>query len=143
IGYLPELPPLYPEMEVVEYLEFVGRIKGLSKAEIPKRLDEVAEKCAIADVKTKLIGKLSKGYRQRVGLAQASIHNPDVLILDDPTAGLAPKQINETPDLIRGLAGDHTNILSTHIIPEVEQTCQQVLITNTGTLVATHSAQNL
>src|SRR5213593_3263741 len=143
IGYLPELPPLYPEMEVVEYLEFVGRIKGLSKAEIPKRLDEVAEKCAIADVKTKLIGKLSKGYRQRVGLAQAIIHNPDVLILDEPTAGLDPKQINETRDLIRTLAGDHTIILSTHILPEVEQTCQKVIIINKGKLVATDSVNNL
>ena len=101
------------------------------------------DRCAIADVKMKLLGKLSKGYRQRVGLAQAIIHNPDVLILDEPTAGLDPKQINETRDLIKSLAGDHTIILSTHILPEVEQTCQQVLIINKGKLVATDSVHNL
>jgi ABC-2 type transport system ATP-binding protein len=94
-------------------------------------------------VKNKLLGKLSKGYRQRVGLAQAIIHNPDVLILDEPTAGLDPKQINETRDLIKGLAGDHTIILSTHILPEVEQTCEQVIIINKGKLVATDSVRNL
>ncbi len=104
---------------------------------------EVCERCAVADVRTKLIGKLSKGYRQRVGLAQAIIHNPDVLILDEPTAGLDPKQINETRDLIKSLAGDHTIILSTHILPEVEQTCEQVLIINKGKLVATDSVHNL
>jgi ABC-2 type transport system ATP-binding protein len=97
----------------------------------------------VADVRNKLLGKLSKGYRQRVGLAQAIIHNPDVLILDEPTAGLDPKQINETRDLIKGLAGDHTIILSTHILPEVEQTCEQVLIINKGKLVATDSVRNL
>jgi ABC-2 type transport system ATP-binding protein len=143
IGYLPETPPVYPEMEVREYLHFVGSLKGLSGAELARRTDEVAGRCAIADVKTKLIGKLSKGYRQRVGLAQAIIHNPDVLILDEPTAGLDPKQINETRDLIRGLAGEHTIILSTHILPEVEQTCEQVLIINKGKLVAKDSVANL
>ena len=143
IGYLPETPPLYPEMETAEYLKFVGRLKGLSASEVNKRVDYVCDRCAIADVKTKLLGKLSKGYRQRVGLAQAIIHNPDVLILDEPTAGLDPKQINETRELIRGLAGDHTIILSTHILPEVEQTCQQVIIINKGKLVATDSVQNL
>jgi ABC-2 type transport system ATP-binding protein len=143
IGYLPETPPLYPEMETAEYLKFVGKLKGLSGAELNKRVDYVCDRCAIADVKTKLLGKLSKGYRQRVGLAQAIIHNPDVLILDEPTAGLDPKQINETRELIRGLAGDHTIILSTHILPEVEQTCQQVIIINKGKLVATDSVQNL
>ncbi len=101
------------------------------------------ERCAIGDVKNKLLGKLSKGYRQRVGLAQAIIHNPDVLILDEPTAGLDPKQINETRDLIKGLAGDHTIILSTHILPEVEQTCERVIIINKGKLVATDSVSNL
>ena len=106
-------------------------------------MNEVAERCAVADVRTKLIGKLSKGYRQRVGLAQAIIHNPDVLILDEPTAGLDPKQINETRDLIRSLAGNHTIILSTHILPEVEQTCEQVIIINKGKLVATDSVHNL
>ena len=143
IGYLPETPPLYPEMETTEYLTFVGRLKGLPTAELKKRVDYVCERCAITDVKTKLLGKLSKGYRQRVGLAQAIIHNPDVLILDEPTAGLDPKQINETRDLIKGLAGDHTIILSTHILPEVEQTCQKVIIINKGKLVATDSVQNL
>jgi ABC-2 type transport system ATP-binding protein len=143
IGYLPETPPLYPEMETTEYLTFVARLKGLSGAELRKRIDFVCERCAIADVKSKLLGRLSKGYRQRVGLAQAIIHNPDVLILDEPTAGLDPKQINETRELIRNLAGDHTIILSTHILPEVEQTCEQVIIINQGKLVATDSVQNL
>jgi ABC-2 type transport system ATP-binding protein len=143
IGYLPETPPLYPEMETAEYLRFVGKLKGLSGADLEKRIDYVCDRCFVADVKTRLLGKLSKGYRQRVGLAQAIIHNPDVLILDEPTAGLDPKQINETRDLIKGLAGDHTIILSTHILPEVEQTCEQVLIINKGKLVATDSVRNL
>ena len=143
VGYLPETPPLYPEMEAAEYLKFVGRLKGLARADLEKRIDYVAERCAIGDVKKKLLGKLSKGYRQRVGLAQAIIHNPDVLILDEPTAGLDPKQINETRDLIKDLAGDHTIILSTHILPEVEQTCEQVIIINKGKLVATDSVRNL
>jgi len=143
IGYLPEMPPIYPEMETSEYLEFVGKLKGLSGSELQKRIDYVCQRCAIADVKKKLLGKLSKGYRQRVGLAQAIIHNPDVLILDEPTAGLDPKQINETRDLIKDLAGEHTIILSTHILPEVEQTCEQVIIINKGKLVATDSVRNL
>src|SRR6201997_36434 len=143
IGYLPESPPIYPEMEATEYVEFVGKLKGLSGSDLQKRVDYVCERCAIADVKKKLIGRLSKGYRQRVGLAQAIIHNPDVLILDEPTAGLDPKQINETRDLIKNLAGNHTIILSTHILPEVEQTCQQVIIINKGKLVATDSVNNL
>jgi ABC-2 type transport system ATP-binding protein len=143
IGYLPETPPIYPEMVTAEYLKFVGKLKGLSGAELAKRVDYVCERCAVSDVKHKLLGKLSKGYRQRVGLAQAIIHNPDVLILDEPTAGLDPKQINETRDLIKSLAGDHTIILSTHILPEVEQTCEQVIIINQGKLVATDSVRNL
>jgi ABC-2 type transport system ATP-binding protein len=143
IGYLPETPPLYPEMRTTEYLAFVGNLKGLSGDELSKRVDYVIERCAIGDMKDKLLGKLSKGYRQRVGLAQAIIHNPEVLILDEPTAGLDPKQINETRDLIKGLAGDHTIVLSTHILPEVEQTCQQVIIINKGKLVATDSVSNL
>ena len=143
IGYLPETPPLYPEMDAAEYLKFVGNLKGLSGAELDKRVDYACERCAVADVKHKLLGKLSKGYRQRVGLAQAIIHNPDVLILDEPTAGLDPKQINETRDLIKSLAGSHTIILSTHILPEVEQTCEQVIIINKGKLVATDSVRNL
>jgi ABC-2 type transport system ATP-binding protein len=143
IGYLPEAPPLYLEMRTAEYLTFVGRLKGLSGAELRHRVDAVCDRCAVGDVKNKLLGKLSKGYRQRVGLAQAIIHNPDVLILDEPTAGLDPKQINETRDLIKSLSGDHTIILSTHILPEVEQTCEKVIIINKGKLVATDSVNNL
>src|SRR6202045_3106988 len=143
IGYLPEMPPLYPEMRTAEYLTFVGQLKGLAGAELAKRVDYVLDRCSVADVKDKLLGKLSKGYRQRVGLAQAIIHNPDVLILDEPTSGLDPKQINETRELIKSLAGDHTIILSTHILPEVEQTCEQVIIINKGKVVATDSVNNL
>jgi ABC-2 type transport system ATP-binding protein len=143
IGYLPEAPPLYLEMRTAEYLTFVGRLKGLSGAELRHRVDAVCDRCAVGDVKNRLLGKLSKGYRQRVGLAQAIIHNPDVLILDEPTAGLDPKQINETRDLIKSLSGDHTIILSTHILPEVEQTCEKIIIINKGKLVATDSVSNL
>lgn len=143
IGYLPETPPLYPEMEVVEYLTFVGRLKGIPAGDLKRRVDEVADRCAVADVKTKLIGKLSKGFRQRVGLAQAIIHNPEVLILDEPTSGLDPKQIIETRELIRSLSGDHTIILSTHILSEVEHSCQQVIIINQGKLAAIDSVANL
>lgn len=143
IGYLPETPPLYPEMEVSEYLDFVGRIKGVPKSSLKARINEAMEKCAVTDVRNKEIGKLSKGYRQRVGLAQAILHNPDVLILDEPTAGLDPHQIMETRDLIKGLAGDHTIILSTHILPEVEQTCERVVIIAKGKLVATDTVENL
>ena len=143
IGYLPESPPVYPEMEVIEYLDFVARIKGVPKSARLSRIDDVMEKCAVADVRNKEIGKLSKGYRQRVGLAQAIIHNPDVLILDEPTAGLDPHQIIETRDLIKSLAGNHTIILSTHILPEVEQTCERVIIIAKGKLVATDTVENL
>jgi ABC-2 type transport system ATP-binding protein len=143
IGYLPEAPPLYLEMRTAEYLTFVGKLKGLSGPELRQRVDTVCDRCAVGDVKNKLLGKLSKGYRQRVGLAQAIIHNPEVLFLDEPTAGLDPKQINETRDLIKSLAGDHTIILSTHILPEVEQTCEKVIIINKGKLVATDSVNNL
>jgi ABC-2 type transport system ATP-binding protein len=143
IGYLPETPPVYLEMRIAEYLTFVGQLKGLSGSELRSRVDYACERCAVADVRNKIIGKLSKGYRQRVGLAQAIIHNPDVLILDEPTAGLDPKQINETRDLIKSLAGDHTIILSTHILPEVSQTCEQVIIINKGKIVATDSVSNL
>jgi len=143
IGYLPETPPLYPEMEVTEYLTFVGRLKGITASDVSRRVNEVTERCAVGDVRNKLIGKLSKGYRQRVGLAQAIIHNPDVLVLDEPTAGLDPKQIIETRDLIKHLAGDHTIILSTHILSEVEHSCDRVVIINKGKLVATDSVENL
>jgi ABC-2 type transport system ATP-binding protein len=143
IGYLPESPPVYPEMDVVEYLTFVGRIKEVPKAQLKTRIGEVMERCAVADVRNKEIGKLSKGYRQRVGLAQAILHNPDVLILDEPTAGLDPHQINETRGLIKELSGEHTIILSTHILPEVEQVCERVIIIAKGKLVATDTVDNL
>jgi ABC-2 type transport system ATP-binding protein len=143
IGYLPETPPLYPEMEVVEYLKFVGKLKGIVSRDLNSRVDEITRRCAIADVRDKLISKLSKGYRQRVGLAQAIIHNPDVLILDEPTSGLDPKQIIETRELIRSLAGDHTIILSTHILSEVEHSCERVIIISQGKLVAIDSVDNL
>jgi len=143
IGYLPEAPPLYPEMSVVDYLTFVARLKGIPNAEVADRVQQAMKKCSVADVTTKLISKLSKGYRQRVGLAQAIVHNPDVLILDEPTSGLDPKQILETRDLIKGLAGDHTVILSTHILPEVEAICKKVIIINKGKLVKTDSVENL
>jgi len=143
IGYLPETPPLYPDMEVGEYLDFVGKLKGLRGNDLAKRITEVSEKINIGDVRKKLIAKLSKGYKQRVGLAQALLHNPDVLILDEPTSGLDPKQILETRELIKGLAGDHTIILSTHILPEVESTCERVVIISKGKLVATDTVDNL
>jgi ABC-2 type transport system ATP-binding protein len=143
IGYLPETPPLYPEMEVSEYLDFVGQLKGIPSADIKRRVDEVEDRCALGDVRTKLIAKLSKGYRQRVGIAQAIIHNPDVLILDEPTSGLDPKQIIEIRALLKALAGDHTIILSTHILSEVEQSCERVIIISQGKLVAIDSVSNL
>ena len=142
-GYLPETPPLYPEMTVREYLGFVARIKGVSSGERSARVNTAMEKTRVTDMAARHCGQLSKGYRQRVGLAQALIHNPDVLILDEPTAGLDPKQIIETRELIKQLAGDHTVILSTHILPEVSQTCQRVVIINRGRVVAVDSPANL
>src|ERR1700744_3019393 len=143
IGYLPETPPVYPEMEVQEYLTFVGKLKGMSGASLANRVTEVAERCAIADVRAKLIGKLSKGYRQRVGLAQAIIHNPEVLILDEPTSGLDPNQLIGIRQLITDLGKSKTIILSTHIMQEVEAVCSQVIIINKGTIVANDSLQGL
>ena len=142
-GYLPETPPLYPDMSVLEYLQFVAKVKGVPGGERRQRIQTVMERTRIADMANRLCGKLSKGYRQRVGLAQALIHNPDVLILDEPTAGLDPKQIIETRELIKELAGDHTIILSTHILPEVAQTCQRVVIINKGHVVAIDTPDNL
>ncbi len=145
IGYLPETPPLYPDMTVREYLAFVARIKspGLTAADRAMRVDHVMKRTRTDDVADRHCGKLSKGYRQRVGLGQALIHDPEVLILDEPTAGLDPKQIIETRDLIRSLAGDHTIVLSTHILPEVAQTCQRVIIINKGRVVAVDTPDNL
>ena len=142
-GYLPETPPLYPDMTVREYLTFVSKIKGVARADRKARVDEMMRKTHISDMANRHCGKLSKGYRQRVGLAQALMHNPEVLILDEPTAGLDPKQIIETRQLIRGLAGDHTIILSTHILPEVSQTCQRVVIINHGKVVAVDTPEKL
>ena len=142
-GYLPETPPLYPDMTVREYLDFVARIKGVPAGEQKPRVQSVMERTSVADMADRHCSKLSKGYRQRVGLAQALIHNPDVLILDEPTAGLDPKQIIETRELIRSLAGDHTIVLSTHILPEVAQTCQRVVIINKGRVVAVDTPDNL
>jgi ABC-2 type transport system ATP-binding protein len=142
-GYLPETPPLYPDMTVREYLNFVARIKGVGRREIKARVDEVMKKTWVADMANRHCAKLSKGYKQRVGLAQAIIHNPDVLVLDEPTAGLDPKQIIETRQLIRELAGTHTIILSTHILPEVSQTCQRVVIISKGRVVAVDTPANL
>jgi ABC-2 type transport system ATP-binding protein len=142
-GYLPETPPLYPEMTVREYLTFVAKINGLPRAERRRRIDQAMERTRVADMADRHCSKLSKGYRQRVGLAQAILHNPEVLILDEPTAGLDPKQILETRELIRGLSGDHTVILSTHILPEVSQTCQRVVIINKGRVVAVDTPDNL
>jgi ABC-2 type transport system ATP-binding protein len=136
IGYIPETPPLYPDMDVVTYLDFVAKIKGVAKQQRAQKIGEAVEKTRVGDVRTKLIGRLSKGYRQRVGLAAAILNNPDVLILDEPTAGLDPKQILETRELIKNLGGEHTVVLSTHILPEVSMTCGRVVIINRGKVVA-------
>jgi len=143
LGYLPETPPLYPDMTVRDYLLFVGRIRGVAAKALRAQVDTAMEKARVADVATRFCGKLSKGYKQRVGLAQAILHNPEVLILDEPTAGLDPKQIMETRDLIKGLAGSHTIILSTHILPEVSQTCERVVIINKGKVVAIDTPEAL
>jgi ABC-2 type transport system ATP-binding protein len=143
IGYLPESPPLYPEMTVQGFLDFVAKIKGVS-ADLRQRRAEIAmDHCGLLDKRKVLIRKLSKGYRQRVGIAQAIIHDPPVIILDEPTVGLDPRQINEVRQLIKGLAGSHTIILSTHILPEVSMTCDRVTIINRGQVVATDTPDNL
>jgi gliding motility-associated transport system ATP-binding protein len=144
-GYLPETPPLYPDMTVREYLTFVAKLKlgKTTRAERTERVTSAMKRTHVDDMATRPCSKLSKGYRQRVGLAQALIHDPEVLILDEPTAGLDPKQIIETRDLIRGLAGSHTVVLSTHILPEVAQTCHRVVIINKGRVVAVDTPDNL
>jgi ABC-2 type transport system ATP-binding protein len=143
MGYVPETPPLYPDMDVDTFLDFCAEIKGVPRSLRKGRIAEATEKCRLGDVRKKLIGRLSKGYRQRVGLAQAILHSPEVLILDEPTAGLDPKQIIETRELIRSLGGDHTIILSTHILPEVSMTCGRVVIINKGRVVAEDTPENL
>lgn len=143
IGYLPENPPLYPEMSVRSYLDFVSRIKGTRPSQRRSNVDEVIGKCNLGDVRERIIGKLSKGYKQRIGIAQALLNNPEVLILDEPTIGLDPKQIHEVRTLIKSLAGDHTVILSTHILPEVSMTCNRVVIINKGRVAAMDTPEGL
>ena len=143
VGYLPENPPLYLEMTVDSYLRFVATIKGVDRTRVDSRLDNVKARCGLQGEGARLIRHLSKGYRQRVGLAQSLIHDPEVLILDEPTIGLDPKQIVEVRELIRDLGGDHTIILSTHILSEVEMTCERVIIIHKGRIVAMDSCQNL
>jgi ABC-2 type transport system ATP-binding protein len=143
IGYLPENPPLYLEMDVVGYLRFVAKIKGVPKDKLNAEVARVMERVSITDVKERIIAKLSKGYKQRVGLAQALLNDPPILILDEPTIGLDPKQIHEVRQLIKDLAGSHTVVLSTHILPEVEQTCHRVIIINKGKIVAVDTPKNL
>lgn len=143
IGYLPETPPLYNDMTVTAYLRFVARIKGMSRAEIPDALDRALTRCGLTQVANRVAGHLSKGYRQRVGLAQAIIHNPTVLVLDEPTIGLDPQQIIEIRSLIKELAGSHTVVLSTHILPEVAQVCEKVVIISAGRVVMEDLLANL
>jgi ABC-2 type transport system ATP-binding protein len=143
IGYLPENCPLYPEMRVTEYLHFRAGIKGIHGDYRPRRIGYVIERCWLQDVRRQLIGTLSKGYRQRVGLADALLASPPVLILDEPTAGLDPTQIRETRRLIRELGQHHTILLSTHILPEVEMTCDRVIIIHRGRVVASSSLDEL
>ena len=143
IGYLPENPPLYLEITVTGYLRFVAKIKGVPKERLDSEVTRVMERVSVSDVKERIIGKLSKGYKQRVGLAQALINDPPVLILDEPTIGLDPKQIHEVRELIKELAGKHTVVLSTHILPEVEQTCHRVIIIDRGKIIAVDTPQNL
>jgi ABC-2 type transport system ATP-binding protein len=143
IGYLPENVPLYTDLSVDSYLDFVGRLKGMPKATRQARIGDVMAECGIAHVRGRTIGKLSKGYRQRVGLAQALLNDPEVLILDEPTVGLDPQQIIEIRDLIRKLAGRRTIILSTHILPEVSLLCQRVIIVNKGKLITADTTDNL
>ncbi len=143
VGYLPEEPPVYTELTVEEYLAYAGRLKGLARGEVKAARARVMDKCGLGDHAGRLIGNLSKGYRQRVGLAQALIHNPPVLILDEPTVGLDPAQIIEIRGLIKELAREHTVVLSTHILPEVTATCQRIIIINDGQIVAVDTYENL
>jgi ABC-2 type transport system ATP-binding protein len=143
IGYLPENPPLYNDMTAEGFLRFVARLKGMARGDIGAALDRVLETCGLTGVRDRLLGHLSKGYRQRVGLAQALIHDPPVLILDEPTIGLDPRQIIEIRSLIRTLGGKRTVVLSTHILPEVSQVCDKVVIINDGRIVVEDTLANL
>jgi ABC-2 type transport system ATP-binding protein len=143
IGYLPEAPPVYPDMTVEAYLGFVARIKNVPAEKRAERISDALQKTSLADKRHELIKRLSRGYKQRVGIAQALVHDPDVIILDEPTVGLDPKQIIEVRHLIKSLAGDHTIILSTHILPEVSMTCDRVVIINKGKIAAVDTPQNL
>jgi ABC-2 type transport system ATP-binding protein len=143
IGYMPENCPLYPEMRVQEYLGFRAGIKGLHGWACRRRVEYVLDRCWLRDVRRQLIGTLSKGYRQRVGLADVLLHNPPVLILDEPTAGLDPTQIRETRGLIKELGREHTILLSTHILPEVEMTCNEVIVINRGRVAAAGPLESL
>ncbi len=143
IGYLPETPPLYPEMTVAGFLDFVARIKGVSAGDRTTKVKAAIKRCNLEEKAKVIIRKLSKGYRQRVGIAQAIVHDPPAIILDEPTVGLDPRQIIEVRNLIKSLAGTHTIILSTHILPEVSMTCSRVAIINKGKIVATNTPDNL
>src|SRR5262245_51328191 len=143
IGYLPEHPPLYRDMLVRAYLDFVARLRGVPRRQVKPRVDRALERCGLGDVSGRLIGLLSKGYQQRVGLAQAILHEPDLLILDEPTVGLDPTQIRDIRALIKSFAGDHTVILSTHILAEVRLTCHRVIIINDGRIAAEDTVEAL
>jgi ABC-2 type transport system ATP-binding protein len=143
IGYLPETPPLYRDMSVEGFLHFVARIKGVAAGDRPSRVNTAIERCNLTEKRKVLIRKLSKGFRQRVGIAQALVHDPPAIILDEPTVGLDPRQIIDVRNLIKSLAGEHTIILSTHILPEVSMTCSRVAIINKGRIVATNKPENL
>jgi ABC-2 type transport system ATP-binding protein len=143
LGYLPETAPLYPDLTVTQFLQFAARAKGVESRREAAEIDRVAEDCGLKEVRHTLIGSLSKGYRQRVGLAQALLNRPPLLILDEPTIGLDPSQIVEIRELIKELAGDHTVILSSHILPEVSQLCHRVIIINRGQIIASDTPENL
>lgn len=143
IGYLPETVPLYLDMTVNEYLSFMGTIRGMNPERLRERIPEVIDICRLGDYRNVIVGKLSKGFRQRVGIAQAILHEPEVLILDEPTIGIDPRQVVDTRKLIKGLGGEHTLILSTHILPEVSMVCQRVLIIHEGQIVAEDTPDNL
>ena len=143
IGYLPETVPLYDDMSVREYLRYMGRLRGMPKARIVQRTDDVFGICHLEEYTDTIIGRLSKGFRQRVGIAQAILHEPDILVLDEPTIGIDPIQVVETRQLIRSLGGDHTVIVSTHILPEVSMICERVIIIHEGEIVAVDKPENL